>query len=349
MSTSKPQAYIDRLRKVIYSPDQISQAAWDLVVYHAEHKEEGVVTGIPGMDGHGKMMPIFNDQMGVICGLPSSGKSYHTARIMANNALGLAATGAQNKVVVSWTGEETIEHYGLGDLVRTTKISMERILMGELDRKELDELRRAQEDRARLPWWVIGHSEKDRKKEMLTLTDIREALYIIQDEYKMEIHLFCLDYLQRINRADQRGDIFEKFLNLVDACKTLPMQVGTPEILVTQAKQELANQAIGIPGMYDAQFTSNVGQSADWFQGTWMPKFKYPTGHILQIGSNYATVHEGLMLVQLAKQKKGKAPVDFAYWIRPDTGFYAMNAWTPEEDYKAWKAKKSSKRLKDYE
>lgn len=333
MSSSQSMTDVSR---TIFSPADIGDATLKMVMEGVTNPSSGLVTGINGLDGKGRMVPMRRGWLVTIMGYASHGKSSLTNRIMRNNALGIqAADLARTRAVVTCTWEQSIEEQGLYDAAQLTSLSVEDMLTGQLKSGDIERLKDACSQRASLPWWLIGHSsEKDERRPRMNLLQVKEALFILRDKHGVKPLLVALDYLQRMGRQGYRGEIREQHMSLVDDSKDLALELGCPVILVTTTGRQVHERDIGLPEMDDGRETSNIEDSSDIMLGTWLPKHKYPDGKLIMIGGKGITVSTFLMLIRIVKQKFGKAPVTHPFFFKPEVNQISPMDWMADDELK---------------
>jgi len=81
-----------------------------------------------------------------------------------------------------------------------------------------------------------------------------------------------------------------------------------PVIVAVQAKQHLDGaygKDIQIPGIYDGEESSSIGQRSDRIIQLWMPKMNHSVGAFVEYKSMSFTVRENLLLIKVGKQRGG--------------------------------------------
>ncbi|MDD1750450.1 MAG: DnaB-like helicase C-terminal domain-containing protein [Methanothrix sp.] len=324
------------LSKTIFSPSEIGEATLKLVMENVANPNNGLLTGISGLDGKGRMVPMRRGWLVTIMGYASHGKSSLANRIMRNNALGIQMLGLERtRAVVTCTWEQSIEEQGLYDAAQLTALSVEDMLTGQLKAGDIEKMKDACSQRATIPWWLIGHSSsKDERRPRLNLPQIKEALFILRDKHGVKPILVTLDYLQRIGQQCYRGEMRERFISTVDDAKDMALELGCPVMLVSTTGRQVHERDIGLPEMDDGRETSNIEDSSDIMLGTWLPKHKYADGKLIVIGGKGIRVSTFLMLIRIVKQKFGKAPVTHPFFFKPEVNQISPMDWMSDDELK---------------
>jgi len=317
------------LRNVIFTPEEIAEATLRLVTERVKNPKAGLATGISGLDGTGRLLPMRPGELITVLGYTSHGKSSLANRIMRNNAAGIIEAGeASSKAVVTVTWEQSIEEQGIYDVAYFSQISVEKMLSGTLDSSEIEKLIAACEQRKKVPWWLLGHSSaKEERRPRLTMWQVSEALFMLRNTFGVTPILVVLDYLQRMNRQGLRGEMREQYIQLVDDAKDLALSLSCPVILVSQTGRQVHNREIGLPELDDGQETSNLEQSSDKMLGTWLPKHKYADGKLIVIGSKGMLSSSFLMFIRIVKQRLGKAPLTMPFFFKPEINQLSQMEW----------------------
>lgn len=324
----------EKIEKSIYSPTEIGEKTLNLIIHGIEHPEEGIITGITGLDGKHRLLPLRPTYLISVLGYTSNGKSSLVNRILRNNAIGISNMGlGGEQAVITVTWEQSIEEQGLYDAAQMAAISVEDLLLGNLSVVEIHKIKDACARRQLLPWWLIGHSDADPERPRLTLAEATQGIRIIKKKYKIKPVAIALDYLQRMNRRGLRGEMREQYIALVDGSKDLALEMHCPVILIAQGGRQIAERDIGLPGLQDGQETSNLEQSSDVMLGTWLPKTRYAEDKVVRITpKHYIRVADWVMLVNIVKQKLGKAPVVLPFMFKAEVNQISPLEWMPIDE-----------------
>lgn len=284
-------------------------------------------TGIPQLDDHYVMHRP--SKVNGILAHTSHGKTA-MMNILARNFVSQLKEG---EVVIYCTWEDSVEDLNLSWVANTSLIPIHSLYNGEMKQPEWEQIVLTAAQRAETPLWLVGHSDMiERRRPRLTMTDIWSAVTFIEKK-GIKVRAIMFDYLQRINRADQRGDIREQFMGIMDNIKDLSLATGADSTVGSQVGRDVQSRkaADRQPKDTDAQETSNFEQTCDGIQSLWIPKKVLKIGYslIAKEGKDDTGVFvtENLMMIETLKQKKGKAPVTRAVDYLPQ--FNRIETYNP--------------------
>lgn len=304
--------------ETVFTPQQASTLAVQSVEERSKSRA-GLSSNIPGLDT--VMLPMKKGDLVVVLGYTGNGKST-VMSYMANYATSQVQTPDEIVIYVSW--EQSVEEQTILDISRMSQITSSDLYKGNLSDIQWSFMMQSAIQRATQPLWLIGHSENaGKRRPRLSMTDIANALTYIVDEQGKKPILIVLDYLQRINRADERSiDARIAYMGVVDRIKDMAIAFSTPVILGCQAGRQVLDRKWKQPHIEDGQETSNVEQSADKFISIWMPKTTEAVGSkITYPGTSISyEVDEHLMIIELLKNKWGAAPRTFPIYAEPEIG-----------------------------
>ena len=299
----------------VFDPQTVSSRAVEIVKDRADNPLAGLKTGIPDVDRD--LNPQRPGELRIVLGYTSNYKSGLMNYVSRHNAKRFAKDES-GKAVVTVTWEQSIEEQGIQDISQLAVVDITQMMRGELQDSDWKKLKRAAVQRGKLPWWLIGHSNKDNKRRpRLSMSDVANALVYMVDEQQIEIGLIVLDYLQRIKR-EGRNDTRIQFMDIVDRCKDMALAFGCPVILGSQAKRDVRSRTWKLPQTDDGQETSNLEQSADSLLSVWMPKQDYPEGQKIEYGKDVFEVNDNLLILGVMKQKFGPAPRIYGLHVKPE-------------------------------
>jgi len=322
---TKPEYKIKEPSTITFDPSLVSTLTVESIRAAREHPDY-LQTGIPQMDDHFIMMRPR--RVNGILAYTSHGKT-SVMNILARN---FVPQLQENEIIVYVTWEDSIEDLSLAFLSHVSRIPVQSLFHGDLNNEQWETLLNAAVDRAKTPLWLIGHSEqKETRRPRLTMTDVWFALAYIQDNRGKKIRAVFLDYLQRISRDDQKGEMRAQFIGIMDKVKDLSLAFNTCVIIGSQVGRDVKDRKDQQPQDNDAQETSNFEQTCDGMISLWIPKKTVPIGDCLieKQGINGQAVFctENLMLIKTLKQKKAKAPVRRAVDFFPETN--EIKPYTP--------------------
>lgn len=286
----------------------------------ARENPDYLLTGIPQLDDHYVM--LRPRRVNGILAYTSHGKT-SLMNIMAREAVKQIENN-ENEIVVYVTWEDSVEDLTLSHLANTSRISIANLFHGKLNLTEWEAMMKAATQRAQMPLWAIGHSEqKESRRPRLTMTDIWAAMEYIADKRKKKVRAIYLDYLQRINRDDTKGETRNQFVTIMDKVKDLALGFDTCVTIGSQVGRDVKERKWKQPQDNDAQETSNFEQTCDGMISLWIPKKTEKIGDCLiekkGVDGQAVFITENLMMIQTLKQKKAKAPVLRAVDFLPET------------------------------
>lgn len=301
----------------VFDPSLVSTLTVSSIKAAKEHPDY-LRTGIPQLDDHYVMMRPR--RVNGILAYTSHGKT----SVMNIMARAFIPQIGEDEVIIYSTWEDSIEDMTLSYLANISRIPVPNLFSGNLSVSEWENMMKAATLRAQTPLWLIGHSEqKEARRPRLTMTDITAAMEYIVDKRKKKVRAVFLDYLQRINRDDKKGEMRGQYMGIMDSVKDLALDFNTCVIIGTQVGRDVKERKWKQPQDNDAQETSNFEQTCDGMVSLWIPKKTEKIGDCLieKQGTEGQAVFvtESLMVMQTLKQKKAKAPVLRAVDFIPET------------------------------
>jgi len=315
------------IKDSIFQPEEIGERTYKIIEESANDPQSGLSIGIPDVDRI--MRPMRRGEFIGVLGYTSNYKTGFMNYVARYNAKRINMIKS-DKIVLSFLWEQSIEEQGLVDIMHSTardgaRINIQQILDGRLNTDDLKRLHAASLERGALPWWLIGHSATQRKRQRMSMTDVAEATYHVMEVLEIKPALIVIDYLQRIKR-EPAGTMREAFMDIVDRIKDMALYAECPTIVASQAKRDVRHRKWALPRQDDAQETSNFEQTSDKLFALWYCKQTKPDGEELNIegtsmGKRYGTltVDDHLVILGLIKQKFGIAPISFALDVKPET------------------------------
>lgn len=307
----------NRPENITFDPSLVSTLTVESIRAAREHPDY-LQTGIPQMDDHFIMMRPRR-VVGILA-YTSHGKT-SVMNILARNYIPQLQ---EDEIVIYVTWEDSIEDLSLGFLSNVSRIPVQNLFHGDLTNTQWEAMLDAAIQRAQTPLWLVGHSEqKEVRRPRLTMTDIWAAMEYIQDVRKKKIKAVFLDYLQRINRDDIKGEMRQQYIGIMDRVKDLSLAFNTCVVIGSQVGRDVKERKWKQPQDNDAQETSNFEQTCDGLISLWIPKKTEKIGDCLiekkGIDGQAVFVTEHLMMIQTLKQKKALAPVQRAVDFLPET------------------------------
>lgn len=310
---------------IVFDPSLVSALTVNSI-RAAKDAPDCLKTGIPQMDDHYIM--FRPRRVNGILAYTSHGKT-SLMNILARNFIPQIG---ENEIVVYATWEDSIEDLSLAFLANASRVPVQSLFGGKLNLTEWEQMMKAATQRAQTPLWLIGHSEqKEARRPRLTMTDIWAAMEYIADKRGKKVRAIFLDYLQRINRDDQRGETRERYMAIMDKVKDLALGFDTCVTIGSQVGRDVKDRKWKQPQDNDAQETSNFEQTSDGIISLWIPKKTEKLGECLIEKQNpegqAVIVTDNLLMIQTLKQKKAKAPVLRAVDFLPE--FNEIKTYTP--------------------
>jgi len=220
----------------------------------------------------------------------------------------IAAREEANKCVIYVSWEQTVEEieafFQSGPEYSSTDLAWGRV--------SLDKVKERSIKRINCPIWMIGYSLKDvdKKRPLMTIDLVYDAIRQMRHEYNFEPVLICLDYLQII--PVQRGiKRLEQVTEATIQAKHLAMEVGVPIVAGVQARRETDSRSVQIPTMSDGQWTSAIEQTADKQISLFRPVKVMEIGESFTIGNTDYQVDEYMLII---KQLKQRFDVGYGVW-----------------------------------
>lgn len=310
----------------VFAPQVVSAQAVQVIEDRHNNKGDGIITGITPLDR--VLLPMRPGELVVVCGYTSNYKSGLMNYISRYHARKLQEAETENKAVITFTWEQSIEEQGIVDISQLTRIDVTRMMRGELEELDWKELRKGAVERGTLPWWLVGHSsEGNKRRPRLSMSDAAKVLEYISDVQKIQPVMVVLDYAQRIKRENSNS-IREGLMDIVDRAKDMSLAFHCPVLLGCQSSRSVKERQWRLPQLDDGQETSNLEQSADKFISVWMPKNDYPDGQTIQYGKTWYTVTNNLLVLGVMKQKFGEAPRILQLHVKPEVNeIYALETY----------------------
>lgn len=276
----------------------------------AAKDKSGIRTGHEAVDA--KMNPLRGAQVVPVLGYTSNYKSGWMSIIAGNAEKQLS----EDECIIACNWEDSVEDAGIWRLAGMTNISPTQIERGELNDSEWKRMLKSAVDMGKSNLYWMGHSDQMlRRRPRMTVGEVWKSTEFLVSELGKKPRLMIIDYLQRINPGGGSGHRI-KMMGMVDQIKDMSIAFNVPILLGTQASRESQTQGgLKIPKLWHSQETSNIEQSATGFWICYMPIKTEAEGSTININGRSFSVTRNLLIVTLAKQKRGPAPVLFAFDI----------------------------------
>jgi len=297
---------------IIYSPNEIANLTVQYLQERVNNKAFAVDLGHKDLDEI--LNPAHPGDLISILGRPGSGKTSFMMRWARYRAGKLAEMEDDERTVAYITLEQTVEDLYAFGIAAETGITITEMARGHLSEGQMAQIMGVTVKMMNQPLCLLGHSAINRRaRPNLYIETIRQNLHALEDRGSLNGKPFKLDmiFMDYLQRAPYQGE--NKAVGLFDVtnqCKDLALEFACPFVLGVQAKREVEDRKLPIPGLADAQWTSGVEQTSDVLISVVRPA-KYRDQ-----GQTFGSITvEGYtqMLVTVLKQKLGLD--NMAKWV----------------------------------
>ena len=300
------------ISKVVFASSEATAFAVQQIDDLRTGKLRGIPFGVKGIDA--QMTPWLPGYLVTVTSRPGNGKT----SVLLNHAnwwqdeLNKSADNKTVCVIGSW--EQSIENLVLYDIARQTGIPMSKMVRGEVDDGEFEQVNGAGIFHSSKNLFYVGFSDKVQgKRPPMTIETMHAALTNIRDwssSNSYKIGPVYLDYLQRITPSRSHESKAVTMGAIVDECKELALSWSTPAILACQAKPDVDKWDDPQPREDCIEWTNNGDKAGDCNISLLRPS-KYKEAGEMCAGVVVAGPHQ--MGIQFNKQKMGPAP--FREWV----------------------------------
>lgn len=312
----------------VYTPPEVSKYGLEAIEAVKENERRGLDIGIAGIRDY--FAPVRPGQLAAVIAQTSHYKSGFLHFIEKVAARQLEKQGRSDEVLVHISVEENIEEQAYLLLARELGESAGQLARGQIQDWSL--LTKAAVRVGTIPIYRIGESlARAEDFPHLTISNMIRSIQALADGgvtgQELKIAGLFFDYLQAFpfdlevqksqmdkqRRLQVRQDIYR--LRQAAAYFNCPVWVAV------QAKQSLAGASgkFMMPGIYDGEESSAIGQRADRIVQLWMPKMTHTVGSFIDHNGQQFQVTEDLLFLKVGKQKPGlpsgktwKCHIDFA-------------------------------------
>jgi len=313
----------------IYTPAEVAQYATKHVEFIQANQHRALNFFIPGIDQY--FAPALPGQIISIIAQTSNYKSGFMHAWEYAAAQQLQREGREDEIIVHVSVEEAVEEQAFLLFGIETGEDAGDIARGKI--QDWDRLYQAAIRVGNIPIYRIGDSlARAEDFPSLYMSNMIRSIRFMRDELlgqELKIAAIFFDYLQAFpfdpevrrhgnkemqRRLQVREDIYR--LRQAAAFFSCPVIVGV------QAKQNLngaPSQSMYLPGIYDGEESSAIGQRSDRIIQLWMPKMNWPIGSQIEYKDIRYTVDENLLWLKVGKQrgrlpsgKSWKCRIDFA-------------------------------------
>jgi hypothetical protein len=326
----------EKIRKVIYTPAQVSTIGLAAVEQNAVYKRSGEGISIPiegiGLEQNGRrpyFPPVGPGQTCTIIGQTSNFKSGFMELIEYTAAEQLHKRQLPNHIIVHISVEDLIEEMAYQMLARQAEENAGDLARGVV--QDWDRLKAAATYIGTVPIYRLGdalcNSEEDLP--LLYVSNMARAVRMLAQgeflDFKPKIAGIFVDYLQAFpldpsfrsanpdtqRRLQVRHDFYQ--------LRRLAAEFACPLFVNVQARQHLegASPPVMLPGVYDGEESAAIGQRTDRALSIWMPKTTSPVGTTIEKGNFTFTVAENHLMIKVVKQR-GRLPAGRAWLCEVD-------------------------------
>lgn len=309
----------------VYTPAEVSKNAVQQIEHIKENKHRAVPFFIPGIDQY--IAPLLPGQIMAIIAQTSNYKSglmYAWEYALARQ---LQEAGREDEIIIHVSVEECVEEQAYLLLGIETGEDAGEIARGNV--QDWTRLYSAAIKIGTIPIYRIGDSlARAEDFPHLYLSNMIRAIKYMRDhmlDKHLKIAAMFFDYLQAFpfdpetrqtsnKDAQRRLQVREDIYRLRQASAMF----NAPVIIGVQAKQILnasPPKAMYIPGIYDGEESSAIGQRSDRIIQLWMPKMNWPVGETVSHNNVTYRVDDNLMFLRVGKQR-GRLPSGKTYRCR---------------------------------
>lgn len=307
---------------IIYTPNEIANMTVQYLQERVKNKEFAIDLGHADLDQI--LNPAHPGDLISILGRPGSGKTSFMMRWARYRGEQLANKHDDRRTVAFITLEQTVEDLYAFNLSAETGLSITEMARGNISEEDMEKILGTTVKLMAHPLCFLGHSAMHRRaRPKLDIETIRQNLHALEDRgatygQPFKLDMIFMDYLQR---APYKGsDKVTGLYDVMNGCKELALEFACPFILGVQAKREVDDRALPIPGLSDAQWTSGVEQISDVVISTVRPSKYRDEGQTF--GSVTVEGHSQ-MLVTVCKQKLGLDNV--SKWVYFDPAYNKLD------------------------
>lgn len=299
---------------VIFTPHEVGMAGYNAAKRAIEFGDVGIPFNISGSDVGDYIAPFLPWELIGWQGQTHNGKTFGLDWFERATAKFLYEKGQEGDIV-HISHEESVEAMAFTEYGRLLDVLPAKLARGEYKDLAKLEIAMVHIDGSRI-FRIADSAGNEEDDNVLTLTNVDRALTALQEGQitdRRKLRLVVDDYLQA-HPADGNSDEQERIQIRADVYKLRKMskRLIAPIIIAIQAKQKLegARPPYLIPGMYDGQGSSTIGQRCDRLLSWWMPKNDYPVGQPVYSGAQGNQVKEfdvteDLCFLKVNKQRGG--------------------------------------------
>lgn len=318
----------------VYTPPEVSQYGISAIQDIKDNAQRALTIGIAGIRDY--YAPLMPGQLSAVIAQTSNYKSGFLHYLEKVAAHVLMIQNRTDEILIHISVEESIEEQSHLLLARESGEDAGNLGRGIV--QDWDKLNEAAIKIGTIPIYRIGESlARSEDFPYLSISNmVRSINSLAEGEVtgkKLKIAGLFFDYLQAFpldnevkyaqmdkqRRLQVRQDIYR--LRFAAAHFKCPVWVAV------QAKQKLdgASGQFMMPGLYDGEESSAIGQRSDRIVQLWLPKMNYPVGTTIRHNDRSFTVEDDLIFIKVGKQR-GNLPSGKTWMCRID---YAKNEIAP--------------------
>jgi len=305
------------LRDVIYTPAQSANVSIATVDMMSKNLDRAVIFPVKLVNDY--FAPLPPASLTSVIAQTSNGKSMMMrfwAKFLANQLM----RESRDEVIIYVSLEDTVEEQLYGDLATVSHENAGDISRGLV--KNWDALKLAAVEVGSVPIYRIGESVSRQGADVdLHVRNIAGAIDAIASGKvtgePVTIAAIFVDYLQAMPFDPNTGRKERRLAVKSDvyALRRMGRKYICPVIQGVQAKQTLpgATDTWKVPGIYDGEESSSIGQRSDRIVQLWMPKMDLSPGEVMERSGFSTIVEENYMVIKVGKQR-GNLPAG-QWWL----------------------------------
>lgn len=301
-------------KEAVYTPPEVSNYGLAAIENIKNNNQRALSIGMAGLRDY--YAPLMPGQLSAVIAQTSNYKSGFLHFLEKVAADQLVAQGRHNEVLIHVSVEEGIEEQAHLLLARESGENSGNLARGQV--QDWEKLQAAAIRVGTIPIYRIGESlARSEDFPHLSISNMIRSIQSLSSGevtgQKLTVAGLFFDYLQAFpldmevkqtqfdkqRRLQVREDIYR--LRYAAAHFKCPVWVAV------QAKQVLTGSSgqFMIPGIYDGEESSAIGQRSDRIVQLWMPKMTHAIGSVISHNGWSFTVEEDLIFIKVGKQRGG--------------------------------------------
>jgi len=335
---------IEDLRALAWLPGEFAAAGMEDIKRAQELGTKWMAINVPKLGSY--FAPTRAGQLVSVIGKPSMGKSLLLHHFNHQMAAQLVKEKRFSEAIYHVSVEEPIEYMAMLALAKQSGERVSDLSQGIV--QDAGMLSVAANNLSGIPIIYIAESVTSKRPQTmvdsLNLTNVFRTIQDVIQQTQMAPAAITIDYLQALpidprlaksaepvdhRRLQVRADVY--------FTRRAGLFFGCPMFLGVQAKQTLAGESasrrdqqmpmIVMPGMFDGEESSSIGQRSDRIMSVCIPARLYPIGTTAQLGTvagEVMEVDEDDFLVKVVKQR-GFLPAGKTFQFKIDYATGEMN------------------------